>query len=240
MNFLKTTKLYKYLEYNDNSLKIITEGTIKFSDPTKFNDPFDCQPCYDPSIAEHIAKTRSDLMNAAADYRGISIEHLMEENPKQRLANVMESGQYSFEMASSVGICSLTRDPLNLLMWAHYADDHKGFVVEFNIPEESIEPLNNPMQLFELLIPQKVLYVPEMPIILPTDNIDEQLTKQYLTKGLAWKYESEDRVIDYVRKSGIHKYDQKSILCSVITGLKMKPENFKNIKEKVDELNLNP
>lgn len=32
---------YKYLPFNENSLKILTEGTIKFTDPETFNDPFD-------------------------------------------------------------------------------------------------------------------------------------------------------------------------------------------------------
>ncbi|SIS82470.1 hypothetical protein SAMN05421760_105270 [Neptunomonas antarctica] len=34
---------YKYLPFDpDGALKIITESTIKFSNPLEFNDPFDC------------------------------------------------------------------------------------------------------------------------------------------------------------------------------------------------------
>jgi hypothetical protein len=237
MEILRSTKLYKYLEYSNDSLKIITEGTIKFSDPTKFNDPFDCLPCYDPSKADHVVNTRPDLMLAAANFRGLSLEKLMKENPKQRLANALESGQYSFDLASSVGVCSLSRDPLNLLMWAHYADKHKGFVVEFRIPEEATEPFKTETQSFEFLVPQKVVYKQNRPIVLPTDSEDEKLNKQYLTKGLPWQYEQEERVIDWIRKSGIHKYDQKTILSSIITGLKMNSKHVKDIKEKVITLN---
>lgn len=35
---------YKYLPFNEGSLKVITEGTVKFTCPLDFNDPFDCQP----------------------------------------------------------------------------------------------------------------------------------------------------------------------------------------------------
>ena len=35
---------YKYLPFNEGSLKVITEGTVKFTCPLEFNDPFDCQP----------------------------------------------------------------------------------------------------------------------------------------------------------------------------------------------------
>lgn len=41
-----------------------------------------------------------------------------------------------------IGICSLSRNPLNLLMWAHYASSHTGFVVEFSVFNEHL-PLND-------------------------------------------------------------------------------------------------
>ena len=31
---------YKYAPFDAGALKMVTEGTIKFSDPRQFNDPF--------------------------------------------------------------------------------------------------------------------------------------------------------------------------------------------------------
>lgn len=38
------TKLYKYRKFDLFSLRILTNGSIYFSDPTHFNDPLDCKP----------------------------------------------------------------------------------------------------------------------------------------------------------------------------------------------------
>jgi hypothetical protein len=40
------------------------------------------------------------------------------------------------ELAVRLGILSLTEDPANILMWAHYAANHSGFVLEFNDEHE--------------------------------------------------------------------------------------------------------
>jgi hypothetical protein len=43
-------------------------------------------------------------------------------------------------------------------------------------------------------------------------------------------------VIDYVRGSGIHKYDQNSILSSVLAGMKMKPSEYHSLKNIIGTL----
>jgi hypothetical protein len=56
---------YKYVPFTENSLKILTDGTIKFSLPSKVNDPFDCFPAHkvelDMRKYEIFIKTRPDL-----------------------------------------------------------------------------------------------------------------------------------------------------------------------------------
>ena len=39
---------YKYLDYSEGSLCVISDGTMKFTAPKYFNDPFDCAPDFDP------------------------------------------------------------------------------------------------------------------------------------------------------------------------------------------------
>lgn len=52
------------------------------------------------------------------------------------------------------------------------------------------------------------------------------MKKQFLVKGKDWEYEQEERVIDFIRKSGIHKYNRNVILKSVVAGIKINPRNF--------------
>ena len=75
----------------------------------------------------------------------------------KRMQIAMDNGEFCKQFSDNVGICSLTKDPLNLLMWAHYAQHHKGFVVEFEIPLKAADAENLPENfLFDWLIPQEV------------------------------------------------------------------------------------
>jgi hypothetical protein len=40
-------KVYKYLPFSDGSKYILSDGTMKFSRHSDFNDPFDCKATYD-------------------------------------------------------------------------------------------------------------------------------------------------------------------------------------------------
>jgi hypothetical protein len=138
--------------------------------------------------------------------------------------------------SDSVGICSLSRSPLNLLMWAHYANDHKGFVVEFDIPLESFFPIKDEVKFLEWLIPQKVEYQEFKPVVNFSDDQETKMKKQFLIKGIDWKYEQEERVIDYVEEVAFIKYDQNSILSSVLAGMKMKPSEYHSLKNIIGTL----
>ena len=37
-------KLYKYAAFNTNSLRLLSEGEVFYSNPKRFNDPLDCNP----------------------------------------------------------------------------------------------------------------------------------------------------------------------------------------------------
>jgi len=172
----------------------------------------------------------------AAEIRGLDVNTLLNENPASRLQKVKESGQFSKEISAGIGICSLTRDPLNMLMWSHYAKNHTGFVIEFNIPEESYSPNISALQLAKFLVPtDKVEYKLKRPIIRFDDAPSNQVTKQFLTKSLVWKYEQEERVIDFTRGHGVHNYNQ-NVLKSVIAGANI-GEKFNNLKDEVNSLN---
>ena len=238
MNKLRSIRRYKYLSFSKNSLEIIKSGTIKFTKPSEFNDPFDCDPEYETNV-DNLLKNRPDLVNKVAQFLNLSKEQLIIEKPiiAERLKKAIEAGNFGQQASDNVGICSLSRDPLNLLMWAHYSKDHTGFVVEFDIPIETFDLPKRDVEYFEKLIPHKVYYQDYKPIVSLLDDNDAKFTKQFLTKGSVWKYEQEERVIDYIRKSGIHAYDQKNILFSVIAGMRMKDPELSELEDAVKTIN---
>lgn len=128
---------YKYLPFSEGSLCVISEGTMKFTAPADFNDPFDCMPVYNfENMREHL-KGRKDLLKKAGAINGLSpAKRMLNKNKMMaRIKTAIESGEYAEGVVQDIGICSLSRSFKSLLMWAHYAQDHKGFVVEFSIPK---------------------------------------------------------------------------------------------------------
>ena len=239
MNKLLTIKSYKYLPFNIGSLKILTQGTIKFTKPSDFNDPFDCDPIHESENVEEFLEKRPDLLEKVAKHWNLSGPQICEKKPHMiaNLRNAIDKGLLGQPASDNVGVCCLTKDPLNLLMWAHYANNHEGFVVEFDIPSESYDKPKNKVEFFELLVPQEVIYSSKRPIVSFDDSLDKTVEKQFLTKGKEWKYEHEERVVDYIRKAGIHKYDKETILFSVIAGLRMEQSNYDLLETIVRRIN---
>lgn len=171
--------LYKYVSF-ERGEKIIDSNAILFARPETFNDPFDI-----PSYPEEPA---GDPVSAI-------------------FARLRTMGK-NFIWAENTGILSLTRTPVNALMWAHYADKHQGMVigVDAKVAGFTDERSN--------LIPAQygsVIYVsrrttgpfasrPATGIAVgathhfPADHY-EKLQRVFLHKPLAWSYEEEVRVI---------------------------------------------
>lgn len=97
------------------------------------------------------------------------------------------------------GIISLSESPDNLLMWSHYADEHRGIVVEFEVDEY------DPFDLFETNTPPKysdakfgrVSYRKsrKYPYDINEESINSIRDYYYLSKSDEWIYEKEHRFI---------------------------------------------
>ena len=95
-------------------------------------------------------------------------------------------------LTKSHGALCLTQNKNNILMWSHYAEAHKGFIVEFDIADLYSKIDGN--ILYDL---SPIRYQEERPCIEKDDLIEQKnhsfLTKCVLTKGTFWKYEQEWR-----------------------------------------------
>ena len=228
---------YKYLPFSDGSLKTITEGTIKFTCPLEFNDPFDCLPYYDTTSIKQLPRTRPDLFKAAAQRRGLSPAQRIQQKGQfvARLRNRIKDGSFVTDLLAGVGVVSLSKNALNIPMWSHYADFHRGFVLEFRTP---IMGSKEDLRLStDRLLPFPVHYKANRPHIeiglkLPDDLVERVL----LTKSLDWEYEEEERVIDKERGPGIYGYKRDDVLCSVIAGMKMSEDNHRQLSSLVSNL----
>ena len=95
----------------------------------------------------------------------------------------------------NIGVLALTEKPDNLLMWAHYAQNHKGFVIEFDGDHEYFHKQLSSSD--ELRYLRKVRYSDKRPNIRLSTL--EEATDIFLTKSKEWEYEQEWRIMRPLR-----------------------------------------
>ncbi|MPY25008.1 DUF2971 domain-containing protein [Shewanella sp. YLB-07] len=162
-------------------MKIIENNSVGFSQPCNFNDPFELEASY-PSEGG--------------------------DNPVDSLFKGVRSWIKKDIWKRTTGILSLTRQPLNPLMWAHYSVEHTGMVIGFdsNIEAFTCEDTN--------LVPIQygsVIYTGKKPdsrfLSKPTETMEvggtfhfpygqlERLQRMFLFKPMCWSYEEEVRIV---------------------------------------------
>ena len=132
------------------------------------------------------------------------------------------------------GLYCLSAVPDNILMWAHYANAHRGFCLQFlNEQSQRFRVKSNPEERGEtpkLLGPVPVRYSKQYPVV----NFirDKRMTvgrKTCLTKARQWKYEQEWRMVD-VNGPGPHQF-LPQCLRGVIFGCRMLEKHKEMIRE---------
>ena len=99
------------------------------------------------------------------------------------------------EVYNRVGILSLSETPDNLLMWAHYAKEHTGFVLMLDGSHDFFKGDNpSPRIAKGFAKPERVEYRLER----PQTSIEEPPREILLIKGSDWKYEKEWRYLKHI------------------------------------------
>lgn len=203
--------LFKYRECNDYSFKIFDEREIWFPTPESLNDPFDCQLDFEDSLRYALAKISTS-----------------------KLDKVDELIKVTSSYAKEIGVLSLSRTRRNILMWSHYAQEHKGFCIGFK-EDNFLSSLKScekhdvtyqaDLPFEELLCALDAYDDPEME---QENQITSEKVKDAFLKALVatkfsnWKYEYETRMVSY--NSGVHNFSPDCI-SQVILGFKISEEH---------------
>ncbi len=94
------------------------------------------------------------------------------------------------KLGALIGVVSFTEEPASLLMWAHYADKHMGFVIEYDPEHPWFNRRRGPDDEFFWL--RQVRYQRERAALVATLTSGEDM---FLTKSEEWAYEKEWRVL---------------------------------------------
>jgi Protein of unknown function (DUF2971) len=144
-------------------------------------------------------------------------EHLQTRPEDKEAFLWMQSNIYN--LIQNIGVFSLSGTNDDILMWAHYADSHRGFCIEYSRTPDNI--------LGKQAYP--VIYQENLPSLSVQDVAREPdgLHKLLLTKSAHWIYENEWRVLGKPDKALQFPCEIKSI----IFGLNMSEENRYTIQK---------
>ncbi|MDB5087756.1 MAG: hypothetical protein JWR09_1750 [Mucilaginibacter sp.] len=196
-------RLYKYASASERSLAILQTNQIYFCPPVDFNDPFECQLPTDVyeqlklSPAEDLANvTRAYLMQEQQGKFDALFIYIRETNPdlindsdyiiykayEYKILRQSYSGsENNFKKIffENTGILCVTTENDSILMWSHYACNHKGICIEFDAGKLA--------QMGEVY---DVNYVPAFEEVYDING-------SMVMKQDCWSYEKEKRVIKY-------------------------------------------
>jgi hypothetical protein len=222
--------LYKYRSFDDHKFKqIFEEGSLYFSRPEQFNDPFESKPKLigldtleekRRYIESHVQRYYEHL--GYMKRKELKREFLIQlSDPKVTLDKV-------HEVINKNGVLCLSKRWDKTLMWSHYAKSHTGICIgidfsnykndDFGFYHDVIYSQNYPSINFELF----------------GSEHDEALTKllqqTMQTKSNEWSYEEEVRFIKFRAQGGAGVYPfNKNKISEIILGARISPVNCEEI-----------
>lgn len=217
---IKYVYRYKYLSDGLGLRNLLECRNIKFTHPKEFNDPFDCFPSVIYKEFKDLKNSNPAVYNALGLNSLKGVQKITAITKMQNRAKLhIESGIFLDNLLSQASVLSLAKIPDSVLMWSHYAQYHKGAVVEFKIPFNLPRFFNGEYSHADL-ISLDVKYESQRPRIIlngSTANRELILDQLFLTKSNVWSYEQESRVIKNEGGGGIFPF-QPDLLNSVILG----------------------
>lgn len=208
---------YKYV--SPERIDILQNLLIRFTQPPALNDPFEAKPHfyklgskeefaknYAEAIRRYMYRVWVDYCKAIGnnpgrfalankvendpDYAEWLYKNLHKRDPEDLLPNLRER---IYNLHYKASILSLSEIPDNLLMWAHYAAGHTGFVLALDGSHDFFKG-KNPLPGFAK--PKCVEYRSERPrMTIEETSKEAALQEIFFVKGLDWKYEKEWRYL---------------------------------------------
>lgn len=116
--------VYKYRALDRNSISILVDRQLHFSSPENLNDPHDCHVEISAALLASLCSI--DISTVPPDrVRGLLTAKAELERDENAIRRKLLRDK------ARRGICSMSFAPDSPLMWAHYADDHRGFCLGF-------------------------------------------------------------------------------------------------------------
>ncbi len=211
--------LYKYLQ--PVRVDVLEQKMIRFTQPGDFNDPFEFRPYIHSAASDdqirNVEANFDKLVDAELAQYGALLQpgvgRILKETLTRNKTTVLESLQRLQPNAlkslspsidallnQNVGILCLSELADSILMWGHYTDDHRGFVIGFDSDHAFFSKRRSNQDEFGFLRP--VNYQRERPRVVLSDTSS---AVWFSTKPDQWAYEREWRMLRVLSESDCRK-----------------------------------
>jgi hypothetical protein len=223
--------LYKYKSLSGKSkakqvFDIIENSRIYFSVPNQFNDPLDCSPVFklarDPPDEALIAEMEADeaeMRAAASPAERAKMKRAKRVGVSDLASGVTLHTRKVLRAATKMFCLSARHD--HPLLWAHYADSHRGVCLHFRCRRGSIFGAARAVEYQE----------ERRPIFIPLRyNTEDQITDAMSrAKAKFWREEEEYRIIEFERLEGRFGRFEPELLCGITLGMEISSANRKSM-----------
>ena len=195
--------LYKYRACNEYTKTIFTTGCLHYSHPSDFNDPYDCQ------------------WSCEKKKQHIYIDRVAKNKVRLIPINVDELQKTIQNEINDIEVCCFSKTGLQIQMWSHYADGHKGLCLEF---DDELLLDRRHCDAREVVYQDKKVVTAD---ILPEEPTENAIRFIY-TKGRLWEYEEEVRYIhkpELEYSNGNYPFN-KQALKAIYFGTNCTPHNI--------------
>ena len=197
------SRLYKYYKFSSNNKNNLEKSVIWLSYPEKFNDPYDCALTYSSlDLLNHFfSKEPDDIDNLLKNYnlpddeRTVMRERMVEFSRISIKKSTEEIDLALIDLTKKTTIISCFSEKKDsIIMWSHYADNHKGFCVEYNFK-------SLPYSDWITLLLYPVIYQDELLDVTEYMKKKNEYTNNLfsvraaITKSKKWEHEKEWRMV---------------------------------------------
>lgn len=228
--------LYKYRNWdNKYHRRLLTHQEIYFAKPSEFNDPFDgnIPVRWDMLTYEDCVQKNMDIikvMHKDKDQKAI-YEYAKKVTDEKTLWHpdklAKERPEQLEKWDKIIGLLSLSELADNILMWSHYANNHKGFVVGLDT--------DNLSTAYDFDYIEKIKYKIKYPLIRGFDDTTTQFYKKFFSKSELWGYEKEWRVSKNHIENRLYSLEKKAVV-QVIIGCQASNKTKTEIEKTAEEI----
>lgn len=222
-------RLWKYV--GKDRIDILSNGLIRFTPPALTNDPFEAFP----AIAELVEVARSqDPFNERVSLGPLDLALEIAEVDGRPLLQDWITELLGEVIRRRFGMLCLCQEPHHPLMWAHYAENHTGFAIEFETEHPYFE---QSIRVTGIGGVAPVRYTSDRPHFSSQSWPDVMFTKHD-----RWAYEREWRLVRPSSEAQdtqkfLHKYPRETVK-RVICGARVERQTLEDLRSVVSTVPL--